>query len=1192
MYTGCKQMTMFQCMLSITILCFLSTSTAYINSISPKEIRIPFCVKSESTYLPQNELKHASFSLLNPTPHPPAGDVYLWLRECRHRYIAHLPIVHETSNRTLLLLIISGIEPNPGPKAKFPCAICSKACKLNSIACDDCNQWLHKVCLGMSSTEFSRLGNSEDTWICPNCSRPNNSTILYSVPEDSDSSSRSVNLSTHPSALDSLSDISLQSRSSTSTEPDTDPSFASSTVSDNPAMASSPKTPRNIPQKRKQLRLLVINFQSLRKKGKLLESIIESSEPDVLLGTETWLDDSIKSSEIIPNYLGYDVQRRDRKSDQHGGVLIAAKRELQPEHVQISKEIEMISCTIKTADHKKVKLAAYYRPPNRVDEKYLNTTMEEITLLRNSCKKDICLIGGDFNLPDIDWCSLRTIGNQYPARVSQLYLDIVADNSFEQQVTFPTRKDKTLDLLFTTHPSFTQRCKPIPSIGNSDHDIVLYDTTLTPLKPKPQRRKIFLWKQADVSAIKNDVADFSHSFATTAYTDINSMWEGFTAKIKSIMEIRVPTKMTLARHTHPWMNRNIRRGIRRKQRAHKKARTTGKKRDRDRYKMLQQQTQFEIRRADRKYMEDASDNYTENPKKFWSLIKSKGQEASGVSALKNKEGYMKSDNKSKAEILNDQFQSVYTREDTSNLPDKGPSPHQTMDDIEISRHGVFKLLAQLKPHKATGPDCIPAFILRAAAHELAPILTLIYQRSLDTGVVPDDWRNAWIVPVYKKGEKHIAANYRPVSLTSITCKILEHIIHSSIMTHFDNHNILCDNQHGFRKKRSCETQLLVTIEDIVRRRAKGNQVDIILLDFAKAFDKVPHSRLLYKMAFYGVRGNTNRWIRSFLSDRKQQVVLEGCHSTSADVLSGVPQGTVLGPLLFLSYINDLPDSVISSETRLFADDSLLYRHVTNQHDRNLLQNDLTALEAWEKTWQMSFNASKCSVIRISPSKRSNLIQTSYTLHGQTLEVVDGSKYLGVTITSDLSWTRHCENVVGKGNRSLGFLRRNFKDCTPKVKAATYTTMVRPALEYASTVWDPHLQRDIKALEQVQRRAARYVTKDYTSRTPGCVTAMVHNLQWETLEDRRKHNRLHMLYKIQNNLVDINSTSFIQQGDSRTRGSQRLFQERITDVSHYHSFFPRTIRDWNQLPSATTTSETLGAFKTSLGASLPDVAGTH
>ena len=173
------------------------------------------------------------------------------------------------------------------------------------------------------------------------------------------------------------------------------------------------------------------------------------------------------------------------------------------------------------------------------------------------------------------------------------------------------------------------------------------------------------------------------------------------------------------------------------------------------------------------------------------------------------------------------------------------------------------------------------------------------------------------------------------------------------MTHFDKFDILCDNQHGFRKKRSCETQLIVTIYEIAKNLTCGNQIDAILLDFAKASDKVPHARLLHKLDFYGIRGSLKSWIGSFLSGRKQSVVLDGCTSSEADVLSCVPQGTVLGPLLFLAFINDLPEWAKHSDTRLFADDSLLFRQIKNQRDADLLQQNLKAMEDWEKTWQMS-----------------------------------------------------------------------------------------------------------------------------------------------------------------------------------------------------------------------------------------------
>jgi hypothetical protein len=367
----------------------------------------------------------------------------------------------------------------------------------------------------------------------------------------------------------------------------------------------------------------------------------------------------------------------------------------------------------------------------------------------------------------------------------------------------------------------------------------------------------------------------------------------------------------------------------------------------DRYKILKQKVQWEIRQANKKYMEEVSTDYKDNSKKFWSYIKSKGQEWIGVAPLKNKMGFLQSDNKSKAEILNEQFQSVFTKEIINNFPNKGKSPYSTMEDIKINSKGVHTLLKNLKPHKAIGPDSIPSCILKAAADQLAPILTELYQTSLNTGVVPQDWKDAHVVPLFKKDERHLASNYRPVSLTSITCKVMEHIVHCSVMCHFDRNKILTNAQHGFRKKRACESQLIVTIHDIASKLKRDSQIDVILLDFAKVFDKVPHHRLLHKLEYYGVNSKTNRWIYSFLENRKQSVILEGTVSKQVPVLSGVPQGTVLGPLLFMTFINDMPETATSSEIKLFADDSLLYRTINNQTDSDLLQRDLTILENWE-----------------------------------------------------------------------------------------------------------------------------------------------------------------------------------------------------------------------------------------------------
>lgn len=1125
----------------------------------------------------------------------PADNVYYWLQHIKHRSHPTPLIYKDRSSYRLVLLLLSGIEQNPGPRRpRFPCGICTKACKDKVIACDDCDTWIHKSCLGMTTEEFDKLGNSEATWSCPSCAKPNNSsTILYHVPDSTTNNmnnNASVNLSTQPSRLDSISDASIPSTSGSSLGSHSSSiMFSPTSIAGSPIMTSSPKpnnatnTPAQTKRTRKSLRILNINFQSLRKKGKLLESILETTDADIVLGTETWLDTNIKSSEIFPPYLNLDVERRDRPSDPHGGVLIAAKRELQLGNIIKSDSLELISGTIKLEGQKRMRVASYYRPPTQVDDQSTDKYKEEITTLRNRRKNDIFLIGGDYNLPDINWKDHTIQSNQYPLKVNRAYIDAVADNGLEQIVDFPTRGDNTLDLILTTHPSFKHRCKPIPSIGNSDHDIVLLDVACKATRPKPPRRKILLWKKADINKIQEDIATYGNTFMEKSFDNINSMWTDFKDKIHSIMEHRVPTKTTKPRHSNPWINTRIRRKITQKNRAHSKARKTRKKRDKDRYKRLQREVQWEVRKANKEYMTDVICD-KDNTKKFWSYIKSKGQEFIGVAPLKDKDGFLHSDNQSKANILNDQFKSVFTKEDHTNLPDKGRSPFNTMEQINISERGVLKLLKTQKPHKATGPDDIPAFILRSAANQLAPILTRIYQYSLEAGEVPQDWRDALVVPIYKKGERHIAANYRPVSLTSISCKILEHIIHSSIMKHLDANKILTDAQHGFRNRRSCETQLIVSVQEIARRLAKGLQVDIILLDFAKAFDKVPHSRLLHKLTYYGVNIKTINWVRSFLENRKQNVVLEGATSTSAPVMSGVPQGSVLGPLLFLAYINDMPDIITHSETRLFADDTILFRTITSIEDHKLLQEDLTALETWENTWQMAFNPTKCTVIRVTSGKSKPILNTQYQLHGHTLEIEDASKYLGVTLTSNLSWDRHVDNVVAKGNRTLGFIRRNLKDCPKPVREASYTTIVRPTLEYASTVWDPTSQNKIKALENVQRRAARFVTKDYTSRTPGCVTYMVNSLGWQSLEQRRKNSRLYMLYKIQHNLVDINRNLYIRSNDSRTRGPHKLFQERTTNTIYRNSFFLRTVVDWNHLPVAAAAATSIEEFRANLGVS--------
>ena len=460
-------------------------------------------------------------------------------------------------------------------------------------------------------------------------------------------------------------------------------------------------------------------------------------------------------------------------------------------------------------------------------------------------------------------------------------------------------------------------------------------------------------------------------------------------------------------------------------------------------------------------------------------------------------------------------------------------------------------------------------LLRELRDEIAPIIKVIFDRSLQTGKLPADWTKANVMPVFKKGHKARAANYRPFSLTCILCKVLEHILASNIVKHLDGQGILYDLQHGFREKRSCETKLIMLIEDLARSASVGKQTDIILLDFSKAFDKVNQSKLLWKLHQYGIRGHVLDWVRAFLGSRSQRVVIDGEESESIPVTSGVPQDSVLGPILFLIYINDLPNEVCS-QVRLFADDTALYLTLESEDDSSTLQKDLNILSAWETRWDMGFNPSKCQVVHVTGSKKP--VKTDYILHGQVLESVTSARYLGVDISSSLSWNPHVDRITGNANRTLGFVRRNIKTKMSKVRETAYNTLVRPQLKYASAVWDPHTKVRTSQLEQVQRRAARWTASNYDWQASA--TQIVQDLGWRTLEQRR------LFYKVIHGLVAVPLLDYIQYSSRISRYCHSMtFRQVSTSRDYYnYSFFPLAIVQWNALPQSIACLQSLEALK--------------
>ena len=306
--------------------------------------------------------------------------------------------------------------------------------------------------------------------------------------------------------------------------------------------------------------------------------------------------------------------------------------------------------------------------------------------------------------------------------------------------------------------------------------------------------------------------------------------------------------------------------------------------------------------------------------------------------------------------------------------------------------------------------------------------------------------------------------------------------------------------------------------------------------------------------------------------------MDGAVSDQVPVVSGVPQGTVLGPLLFLLFINDLPNN-LECKARLFADDCIVYQDIRPKsatEDSAKLQRDLDRLAQWEKLWGMDFHPEKCSILTVT--RLNQPYQFRYKLKGHTLETTTSSKYLGVNLSSTLSWSTHIDKCTKKANSVLGFLKRNIRTGNKETKATAYKALVRPHLEYCCSIWSPYTEKDKWKIEMIQRRAARYVSNRYHNTSS--VSSMLQDLGWESLENRRQKLQLTMFYKIVNNLVDIPATQYLTPAPSRLRSNHKFkfrHQASKSDCLKY-SFFPRTIPVWNSLPASVAEASDLASFK--------------
>ena len=826
---------------------------------------------------------------------------------------------------------------------------------------------------------------------------------------------------------------------------------------------------------------MYINADSLMNKRTELDALIEIHRPDVIGIVEVKPKNyryEIQECEIAID--GYDIFHNLEKEGR--GICLHVKQELKPallELDEIGQECIFTKCNLVKGES--LILGLVYRSPNSTSENNedLNRTLKHIV----DKKPTHVAIIGDFNYPEIDWAQERS--NASENNPATKFYKATKDAYLIQHQLQPTRyrngQNPTLDdLVLTNRNDIVHDISIAGALGKSDHVTLLVKLAVSDQPDDSDRQERLNYHKAnyDEMSIFFEKIDWREELDNK---NVNQMWSIFKDKIEDAKSEFVPKMYVGGRKKKKWLDKGTLTSVRKKHRLYSRWLETRNGKVYQEYKKDLNKATKECRKARRKMEATVAEQSKNNPKSFWSYVKSKTSTRTGIPDLKKEDGEMATSDKDKAETLNNFFQSVFTEEPPGDLPIP-PSfkLDSELSNFDITREDVLKQLKRLNTGKAAGIDGIPPLLLARTAEALALPISIIFKRSLEEGCIPDEWRKAKVAPIYKnKGSRSSTNNYRPVSLTSVLSKMMETIVRGKMIAHLQDNHLICDQQHGFTSGRSCVTQLLDTLDCWTEILDRGGSVDVIYMDFRKAFDSVPHRRLMQKVEAHGIRGKVYQWTQDFLSKRTQEVAVNGVTSKEAAVTSGIPQGSVLGPLLFIMYINDLPNHV-HNEVRIFADDTKLFKEV-QRVDRCSLQEDLDRLTDWSRDWLLKFHPEKCCHMRIGSSTTDSTysmkeVDNNGDTKRHSLAQTEAEKDLGVIIDSKLSFKNHIAKATAKANSRLGIIRRSFDFLTEKTFVQLYKSMVRPVLEYGQSVWQPALKKLTQDVEDVQRRATKLIGK--------------------------------------------------------------------------------------------------------------------
>ena len=945
----------------------------------------------------------------------------------------------------------------------------------------------------------------------------------------------------------------------------------------------------------KLLNCCQLNARSIKNKLPELHYLLYCSDVDCVFITESWLSDDFTDGLLDPNEQ-FTIFRKDRCEHSGGGVCVLIRRQLQAKRVNLSMldlHVELLCVDIFSIMNS-YRFFIAYRPPDNSCvydhiscHDYMRYTVDCIERYSNS--KGPTFVVGDFNCPDINWNS----GSMPSNGVSLLLYTFATVNGFVQAVGMPTRGKNLVDLVLINQPLYLSAISVEQPFSSSDHNTVsfnvLYDCAATSSHNKPQRK--YLWKKGDYKAMSQYLCsyDWSHMMSTNFTAD--DLWGAFCAVLNAAVDLFVPhiVLRDKLRHRLYKYPRSIRVLFTRKQCLWRQLRSSPNDVNlTSAYKRLVHECRVAVRNFECERETRVIES--QNIGTFYKYVNKRLYNSNVVPVLQDSAGSHIFTDYDKAELFNSFFNSVNV-DDDGKLPEFPQRTQSRLDIVHFTSAKIYRVVRKLKAKLTGDPEGYSPYLVKQLVSTLADPLAELFSSFMSVGQIPTSWKKAIITPIYKKGPSSDPANYRPVSLTSVFGKVMERIVATDVLDYLLRGHLLGAGQHGFLSKRSTLTNLIETINDWTISIENKCHTRVAYIDFSRAFDSVSHSKLLHKLTAYGIEGSLLQWIADFLSERSHCTRVGEVCSSYQQIRSGVVQGSCLGPLLFLIFINDLEDTFHTHvKCKLYADDVKLYTEVKSVADEKCFQDCLDSVYLWSQTWQLSVSSKKCCILEVGPlthtlgQGRGHDIRTiNCTLGDEQVSCLQYVADLGITIDSSLKFSCHINTIVTKAHTRANLILRCFRSHNVSLLVKAFNAYVRPALEYGSVTWSPWLIKDITALESVQRR--------FTKRLPGMKDLTYHQrlsrLGMDSLELRRVRADLIFMYKLVFGLIDVDTSNlFVLRSDNICRGHQfKLYLPHCKTAARYNFLNHRVSRVWNSLSGNEVDFASLGCFKSSLSNSL-------